>query len=393
MNERDESLALINGDVYPFAAPGRCSAVFVRGGRIERLGADADVLALCGRHTEVLDLRGCTVLPGFIAAVDLSAEERARPDFVRRLCESGLTFVRGDAAVGGDEFAPSQRWGRGEAEIAFAPGLVARSAEEAAEALRILSDMPHGLGTLRLVLDGAIRDRTAALAADYADSPGIFGNPRFSRDAVLAVAFEARKAGIALVFQAEGDAAVELALAAAEAAGPAARWGIAGCGMPSAGQFARIARAALHVEAEPHRPGRDWPAILPRLGTERARLAFAWRTMLRHRIELATASLSPAQPFAPLAGVAALISRRGDDGEPALGWMPSERLDRPEAFWAYTGGAARAFGRFDERGTLEPGKAADMVVLMRNPFAVPAEEVAEVPVGMTIAGGRVVYIR
>jgi predicted amidohydrolase YtcJ len=90
-------------------------------------------------------------------------------------------------------------------------------------------------------------------------------------------------------------------------------------------------------------------------------------------------------------GIYAAVTRRTLDGKHLDGWVPSQKISVEEALRAYTIDAA--YAAFDESrlGTIEPGKLADFVVLERNLFDIPSEELNTVPIATTIVGGRVVY--
>jgi hypothetical protein len=92
-------------------------------------------------------------------------------------------------------------------------------------------------------------------------------------------------------------------------------------------------------------------------------------------------------------GIYAAVTRQTLGGEPAAGWYPEERVDLETALRAYTIHNAWAAGEEDAKGSLTPGKLADVVVLDRDPFAVPPAQLKDLEVVMTIVGGRIVYER
>ena len=96
-------------------------------------------------------------------------------------------------------------------------------------------------------------------------------------------------------------------------------------------------------------------------------------------------------PASPVLGIYAAVTRQTLDGQPAGGWHPEERVDLETALRAYTVNNAWAAGEEDRKGSLAPGKLADVVVLDRDPFAVPPAQLKDLKVMMTVVGGRVVY--
>lgn len=410
MNEIGQSLALINGEIYPFAPPGRAAAILSRNGVVELLGSDGDVLNRCDLNTVVLDLRGAAVLPGFTdAGAHLFApadEPESRAALRARLlsmASGGATLAQYDCpgTPGENRVVAMLREldDAGQLPLRVLPQRVARSladVEALAEA-DFLACSGGGFlspGPLKIILDGSLEDRTAALRQDYSDAPGHRGRLFVAGDELFEMVRAGHRAGRGLSLRAAGDAAVGEALAAFErlaASEPPgerrARHRIVHCAAGSLEQYERIAKLGIAVEIRPHCVGRDWAILLSRLGSERARTAYAWKTLLRRGIDLCAGS--GRHSAAPLEGMRAAIERRDAEGRPSKGWMPNEALDRAEAFWLYTRGAADATGMSRERGTLEPGKAADMAVLMKNPFAIPLRGLADIEIGMTVVGGRI----
>jgi hypothetical protein len=90
-------------------------------------------------------------------------------------------------------------------------------------------------------------------------------------------------------------------------------------------------------------------------------------------------------------GLYAAVNRQDEQGEPAGGWYPEERLTVAEAIQGYTTGPARLAGKQHLQGSITPGKWADLIVLSRNLFEIPPDEIAEDKVELTIFAGQVVY--
>ena len=112
-----------------------------------------------------------------------------------------------------------------------------------------------------------------------------------------------------------------------------------------------------------------------------------------HGITIGAGSDSPTEKLNPFIGIRAAILRQDVNNEPEYGWMPSQRLDRIEAFSMYTLGGAAVCGEGEMRGTLEVGKAADIVAFMENPFIVSENELLKMTVGLTVVDGKIKYIR
>jgi len=120
--------------------------------------------------------------------------------------------------------------------------------------------------------------------------------------------------------------------------------------------------------------------------------AYAWRSLLESGALLAFGSDAPVEDPDVLRGIFAAVTRQREDGTPPGGWYPEQCLTVPEAVYAYTMGAAYASGEERIKGSLSIGKQADMVVLSQDIFSLPAQEILNTQVEMTIVAGEVVYM-
>ncbi len=96
-------------------------------------------------------------------------------------------------------------------------------------------------------------------------------------------------------------------------------------------------------------------------------------------------------PLDPMQGIYAAVTRRTLDGAHPGGWVPEEKITLDEAFAAYASGSSYADGTEAWKGRIAPGFAADLAVLSQDPWAIPAENLADVEVVLTMVGGKVVY--
>ncbi|HYB66161.1 MAG TPA: amidohydrolase family protein, partial [Steroidobacteraceae bacterium] len=128
-----------------------------------------------------------------------------------------------------------------------------------------------------------------------------------------------------------------------------------------------------------------------RIGHERARTSYAWRSFLDHGVTLAFGTDWDVAPLDPLLGLYAAVTRATLDGRNPQGWIPEQKITLAEAVEAYTLGSAFAEFEENEKGSITPGKLADMVVLSGDIFAMPPEAIRNVKVETTMVGGRIVY--
>jgi predicted amidohydrolase YtcJ len=128
-----------------------------------------------------------------------------------------------------------------------------------------------------------------------------------------------------------------------------------------------------------------------RIGHARAETSYAWRTFLDHHVKLAFGSDWTVAPLNPLLGLYAAVTRATLDGKNPQGWIPEQRIPLSEAIYAYTMGSAYAEFSENEKGSLTPGKLADLVLLDSDLFNLSPEKIRDVMVVATIVGGKVVY--
>ncbi|MCJ7734919.1 MAG: amidohydrolase family protein, partial [Anaerolineales bacterium] len=118
---------------------------------------------------------------------------------------------------------------------------------------------------------------------------------------------------------------------------------------------------------------------------------FKFKDLSKAGVLLALGSDSPVADPNPLLGLHAAVTRQMQDGRPTGGWYPEQRLNIREAIWGYTMGPALASGQQRNTGSLTPGKLADFIVLDRNIFKIPAMEITDAQVVMTVVDGKIVY--
>ncbi len=157
----------------------------------------------------------------------------------------------------------------------------------------------------------------------------------------------------------------------------------------------RMARLGVIAEVQPYHAIDDMRWMEERIG-ERARWAYAFKTMQDAGVRLSFGSDWPGTNAAwytsnPMHGMYAAVTRQTLDGEPRGGWFPQERIDAETALRAYTVNNAWAAGEEELKGTLEPGKLADIVVLDRDPLTVAPAELKDIRIVYTIVGGRIVH--
>jgi predicted amidohydrolase YtcJ len=247
--------------------------------------------------------------------------------------------------------------------------------------------------TIKFLADGGLSGATAALSVNYRHAPQQ-GVLRFESGELRELCRETHAAGWRIATHAIGDVAIDQVLDIYESLGPHPRGlmhRIEHFGLPDAIQLARASR--LGVIAAPqtifiHELGRNFRAYLPDSFIPRT---YPIRAMLDAGVRVALSSDAPVvEDDNPLVGMMAAITRRDSDGQLIA---PEQSITAAEALRAYTMGGAVAAGDETNRGSVEPGKWADLAVLSGNPLAVRPDALPGIAVDMTFVGGRVAYER
>jgi len=128
-----------------------------------------------------------------------------------------------------------------------------------------------------------------------------------------------------------------------------------------------------------------------RIGSERAKGAYAWNSLAKSGAKLAFGTDYPVEPLNPMEGLYAAVTRKERIGESGEGWFPEEKISMEDAIRYYTHGAAYAQFMEERKGILQKGYLADIVIIDRDLFSVPENEIMRAKIDYTITGGKVVY--
>jgi len=246
-------------------------------------------------------------------------------------------------------------------------------------------------------IDGALGSRGAWLLAPYTDSPASSGLNTATVEDVEETARLAVEHGFQLCVHAIGDRANREVLDLFERAHPTreslaqARWRVEHAQHLSAADIPRFAELGVIASMQGVHCTSDAPFVVPRLGQARAEEgAYVWRKLLDSGALVINGTDAPVEDVNPLHSFHASVTRRTASG--AL-FQPDQKMTRMEALQSYTAWAARAAFEEHLKGTLTPGKLADLVVLTGNPLTVPDEGLEDLEVALTVVGGEVVYQR
>ena len=260
------------------------------------------------------------------------------------------------------------------------------------------SDMLR-IGGLKGFADGSLGSTTALFFEPYNDAPATSGLPgpeMFPEGVMLERTSKADRAGLQVMFHAIGDRANDEILTIFERASKEngandRRFRIEHAQHIRPQDIPRFGRNRVIASMQPYHAIDDGRWAEKRIGYQRARTTYAFRSLLDAGALLAFGSDWTVAPLDPLFGIYAAVTRRTLDGRHPGGWIPEQKITVEEAVRAYTVGSAYAEFADSVKGTIAPGKLADMVILTRDIFRIDPAEIEKTRVHMTLMDGRIVY--
>jgi predicted amidohydrolase YtcJ len=258
---------------------------------------------------------------------------------------------------------------------------------------------PHHHLTIRafkLFADGALGSRGAALLEPYSDAPGTKGVITTPAPEVYKLAHSSLEKGFQVCTHAIGDAANRMVLdsyerALREVPTKDARFRIEHAQVLAPEDIPRFSKLGIIPSMQPVHCTSDKGWAEQRLGPQRIKGAYAWRSLLETGVHVPLSSDFPGETLNPFYGIYAAITREDPQGNPPGGWYPEQRLTLDEALRGYT--IEGAYAEFEEKvkGSLEPGKLADMTVISDDITKIAPKQILSIRVLKTVIGGRIVY--
>jgi len=255
------------------------------------------------------------------------------------------------------------------------------------------------VGGLKGFADGSLGSTTALFFAPYNDAPamrGLLGDEMFPEGEMLKRVGGADAAGLQVMIHAIGDSANDQILSIYERVTKTngardRRFRIEHAQHIRAADIARFARGGIIASMQPYHAIDDGRWAEKRIGHERARTTYAFRSLLDAGAVLAFGTDWYVAPLNPMLSLYGAVTRRTLDGKNPQGWIPEQKITIEEAVRAYTVGSAYAEFAENNKGTLAPGKLADILILSQDIFSINPVEIEKTKVRLTIMDGRVVY--
>jgi hypothetical protein len=257
------------------------------------------------------------------------------------------------------------------------------------------------IGAMKAFADGSLGSTTAYFFQPYTDAPntrGLLTSEMQPLSKMRDRMMQADDAGLQLCVHAIGDNAISLVLDlfgdVVEAHGPAdRRFRIEHAQHIAPKDFDRFASLHVIASVQPYHAIDDGRWAERRIGPERIKTTYAFRTLLDKGVTLALGTDWTVAPLNPMKTLYAAVTRATLDGKNPGGWVPEQKIKLSEAVEAYTMGSAYAEFQEKEKGSIAPGKLADMVLLSDDIFQLDPAKIGDVQVDMTMVGGRVVWER
>ncbi len=255
------------------------------------------------------------------------------------------------------------------------------------------------IGALKAYADGSLGSGTAYFFEPFNNQPtnhGILSDEMHPVSLMHDRMMRADAAGLQLCTHAIGDQGISMILdiyseiVKAHGEGDR-RFRIEHAQHMAAKDFDRFAQLHVIASVQPYHAIDDGRWAEERIGHDRSSRTYAFRTFLNHGVRLAFGTDWSVAPLNPMLGLYAAVTRATLDGKHPEGWFPEQKLTLPEAIEAYTMGSAYAEFQDKEKGSVTPGKLADMVLLSDDLFSIDPVKIRDVKVLTTIVGGKTVW--
>lgn len=252
------------------------------------------------------------------------------------------------------------------------------------------------VGGVKAFVDGSLGSSTALFFKPYEQNPSTCGIFVVEPEKLKKQMMEADKAGLQLAVHSIGDRAnaelLDMFEQIVEENGPRdRRFRVEHAQHLRPADFERFDELDVIVSVQPYHAINDARFAEKRIGKKRCETTYAFQSFLENDVRMAFGSDWTVAPLDALWGIYAAVTRRPLDGSHPEGWFPEQKISVEEAVKAYTFNPAYASFQEDIKGTLSPGKLADMVVLSQDILTIPPEKIKDTEILYTITNGQIVY--
>ncbi len=366
---------------------------------------DGEIELVDGEVTGVLKENAVRYMRGF--APELSKEQKKSfiEKAVKKLTTYGITSIHSDDILDNDAYEILDIYKELEEEGKLDVRVYLQCRFKSPEELQEFIDSGYSPGTgsnnykvgsLKLLADGSLGGRTAALYTSYEDDPGNFGILNITEGMLNKMIKTAHDNDMAVAIHGIGDKTIDMAIrgiAKAQEENPKKdiRHSIIHCQITTKEALDEMAKNNIAAFIQPIFIASDSKIAESRVGKVRAKYSYNWKTLLDKGVKLSFGTDCPIETPNPFENIYCAVNRCDIEGKPEGGWMPEENLTVEESVRAYT--EISAWGSYEEniKGTIEEGKLADMAVLSEDIFTVPSMEIKDIECVMTIKDGVVVY--
>lgn len=249
---------------------------------------------------------------------------------------------------------------------------------------------------VKLLADGSLGARTAALRRPYHDDPSTTGLEMFTQAQLNELVLTCQRHNMPAAIHAIGDRAVEMALDAIENAQLLCpqyrpRHGVVHCQITDQALLRRFRQLDVLAFVQPIFIDYDMRICQDRVGEELTASSYAWRSLYENGVHVSLGTDCPVEKFDTMPNLYCAVARKNVAGGEKQTFLPQEALTMEQALKCYTVEGAYASGEEEEKGSISPGKLADFIVLDRDLFSIPEEEILQTKVLQTWVEGQLQY--
>lgn len=319
------------------------------------------------------------------------------------LLAAGITTVHCASGIGTGEIRLRQQaFDQGFLRVRLMDAVSVEAARELGAPLDGLYNDRYTVRWVKMFADGSLGGRGAAMLDPYDDMPGEYGALRAlgqDEEAYAELVAELLELGFSTRTHSIGDRGNRVTLNAFERAmdmagkkPEEARLVVEHAQVLHPDDIERFADRNIIASMQPIHATEDMLFVEDRIGPERAAGAYAWRSILDSGGIIAAGSDYGVSPFNPFYGLHAAVTRQDRENSPGGGWFPAQCMTREEALKAYTVWPAYVEFSENKKGSISQGNYADFIVIDRNYFEIPAEEIHKTEVLRTVLAGQTVFM-